>query len=219
MKKKFILPAALALTLHAYLLFGLSDRPVQNSVALEPPKAKDKPNVVEVDTAEAADDPEDPAPGPRSGGPEKSMPRITDCIFVPAPPGAPTVAPLPPVPYGPSGDVIDPNWQLPGPRGGGAGKVYTPVDLDRVPRARSQPSPFYPADLRNNGVEGTVVVEFQVDLDGNVCSAEVIRATHAGFIDAAVRAVERWKFEPGRRAGKKVRFRMSVPLVFHIDNN
>ena len=31
-----------------------------------------------------------------------------------------------------------------------------------------------------------------------------------------LQAVGRWKFEPGRRTGQKVRFLLSVPVVFSI---
>jgi outer membrane biosynthesis protein TonB len=39
----------------------------------------------------------------------------------------------------------------------------------------------------------------------------------SGFADAALRAVARWKFEPGLKNGRHVRFRMSVPIMFRID--
>jgi TonB family protein len=61
------------------------------------------------------------------------------------------------------------------------------------------------------------VVEFLVDLEGRVYETSVLQATDSGFIDEALRAVGRWRFEPGRCAGRKVRFRMSVPVVFRID--
>jgi outer membrane biosynthesis protein TonB len=44
-----------------------------------------------------------------------------------------------------------------------------------------------------------------------------LRASHPGFIESVLQAVARWKFEPGRIAGRIVRFRMSVPLVFAIE--
>ena len=34
----------------------------------------------------------------------------------------------------------------------------------------------------------------------------------------AVRAVSKWKFKPGRRGGKAVNTRMSVPIVFNLDS-
>ena len=106
-------------------------------------------------------------------------------------------------------------WTPDGP--GGQGRV-SKADLDREPRTRVQPAPVYPTDLRNRGLSGTIVVEFLVDEAGNVYDPAVIRGGERGFEEAAVRAVARWKFEPGLKNGRRVRFRMSVPIVFSLDH-
>ncbi len=54
--------------------------------------------------------------------------------------------------------------------------VYTLNQLDRQPRAVSQARPEYPAALRSSGVTGEAVVEFIVDVGGNVRSARAVRA-------------------------------------------
>jgi protein TonB len=46
-----------------------------------------------------------------------------------------------------------------------------------------------------------------------------VRSSDRIFEEAALRAVARWKFEPGRRDGRIVRFKMSVPIVFRLDEN
>jgi protein TonB len=152
-----------------------------------------------------------------SGGQAHATSRSWDITPVNFLPDAITIPRLPPVTGDHSTNVIPPDWQLPIGPGNPGIEVIDQSKLDRVPRARSQLAPIYPTDLRCAGVEGTVVVEFKVDLDGSVYSTTVLSATHSGFIDAALRAVGRWKFEPGCTAGKRVRFRMSVPLVFRID--
>lgn len=91
--------------------------------------------------------------------------------------------------------------------------------LDRTPHAKVQPSPQYPVAMRASGTEGRVVIEFTVDTAGNVVSATVHSATNREFEEAAVRAVMRWRFEPGRRNGRAVPFRMAVPLEFRLNNN
>lgn len=88
-------------------------------------------------------------------------------------------------------------------------------DLDHAPRAVAQPSPLYPEPMRRDGVNGSVTVAFVVDIEGRVVSARVARSTHRGFEDAAVRAVRRWRFEPGTQNGRKVSFRMAVPIEFN----
>jgi TonB family protein len=61
-----------------------------------------------------------------------------------------------------------------------------------------------------------VMVEFLVDEMGKVYSPIVLSATTPGFEEAALQAVARRKFEPGSKHGRRVRFHMSVPLVFRI---
>lgn len=87
--------------------------------------------------------------------------------------------------------------------------------LDRVPRAMVQPAPNYPDALRRDGTDGAVTVEFVVDTAGRVVSAEAVKWTRREFVEPAVRAVLRWRFEPGTLDGRKVRFRMAVPIEFN----
>lgn len=88
--------------------------------------------------------------------------------------------------------------------------------LDSPPRTRSQVSPFYPAELKSLGVTGEVVVEFVVDEAGRVLDPQVVHSTNAGFEEATLRAVARWRFEPGKKDGRPVRFRMAVPVEFDL---
>lgn len=71
--------------------------------------------------------------------------------------------------------------------------------------------------MRSRRIEGTVVIEFLVDESGSVCRTAVLRATNPGFEEAALRAVARWIFKSGYKDGRRVRFRMSVPVIFRID--
>jgi len=90
------------------------------------------------------------------------------------------------------------------------------TNLDRVPRARLQVAPVYPVGLRQAGVEGSATVEFEVDSTGVVVSARARQSTAREFEEAAVRAVLRWRFEPGRKDGRVVPFRMIVPIGFRL---
>ena len=215
MKTRFVLPAAFALTLHAFLLFGLTDKPVQAGVAQKDPASDDRPKIVSVDPPEDAPKIKDPDEDP-PGEPEKLMPRLQEFIPVTAPFDGIPIPPLRRVTDTGHGNVIAVHWQGQPEPGAPQIIVFKKSELDSAPRARAQPPPIYPPDLRRDGIEGTVVVDFKVDLDGNVYSATVLSATHRGFIDATLQAVGRWKFEPGRRTGQKVRFLLSVPVVFSI---
>ncbi|MBI5380938.1 MAG: energy transducer TonB [Opitutae bacterium] len=90
--------------------------------------------------------------------------------------------------------------------------------LDKPPRARLQASPQYPMAERSTGITGSVEVEFVVDETGVVQMPRVVRASHPAFAEPTLRAVEKWRFEPGRRDGQVVRFRMKVPVMFNIND-
>lgn len=96
-------------------------------------------------------------------------------------------------------------------------KIFRSGDLDNTPRARVTASPTYPFEARHNGLVGEVVVEFTVDEMGNVHAPTVARSSNRVFDEAALRAVARWKFEPGKRDGRAVRFRMALPIVFTLN--
>jgi protein TonB len=212
---KFILPATFALTMHAFALFGLSGKsPVVPSATEEPkpptkpwlPIDNDEPIRVAKDDEERTEIKNNKDIAPR----EIDVPRWDHkkIDFV--------LTPLPPVESRGHPKAIPVDWVTPRAVTNPSSGVVDLKYLDRVPRARLQTPPVYPADLRHNRVEGTVVVEFLVDEAGNVYHAAALSVTTPGFEEAALRAVAKWEFEPGYRGGRQVRFRMSVPLVFRI---
>ena len=99
---------------------------------------------------------------------------------------------------------------------GVSSRIYSPDKLDRIPRATVQIAPDYPPTMRAEGVAGSVVVEFDVNAEGRVVRAEAVHTTRREFAPAAVRAVLKWQFEPGKRNGRPVPFRMTVPIDFTV---
>jgi len=63
------------------------------------------------------------------------------------------------------------------------------------------------------------MVGFICDAEGNVRDPYAVSSDHREFDTPAVQAVAKWKFKPGRRGGKNVNTRMSVPIVFTINNS
>jgi TonB family protein len=78
--------------------------------------------------------------------------------------------------------------------------------------------PIYPFELRKKGIPGYAVIEFIVDVDGNVRDPWVVEATVKEFGYAAIGCVSQWKFEPGRKAGRKVNTRMKIPIYFDFND-
>ena len=95
--------------------------------------------------------------------------------------------------------------------------VYELSDLDHAPKILLQRRPAYPYRARARGVEGHVDVEFVVGTDGRVGSVTAVGAEPPGVFDAAAqRAVARWRFEPGVRAGAPVPVRMQIRIRFSL---
>ena len=77
----------------------------------------------------------------------------------------------------------------------------------------------YPEIARKAHVEGRVIVQFTVDENGDVRDAQVLRGAGAGLDEEAIRAIsEHAEFTPGRQDGKPVAVRLSIPIVFKLNN-
>ncbi len=71
------------------------------------------------------------------------------------------------------------------------------VSSNRPTQLVSGSAAAYPADARAQGIEGLVVVRYDVSVDGRVINARVVRADPADvFDDAALSSVRSWRFNP-----------------------
>ena len=82
----------------------------------------------------------------------------------------------------------------------------------------------YPAVARDNGIEGTVVVSFVVDRQGNIQDAQVVRDIGGGCGAEALRVVnmmnslpQRWA--PGKQRGRAVKVLFNLPVKFKLEVN
>jgi periplasmic protein TonB len=97
--------------------------------------------------------------------------------------------------------------------GGDSEALFSLADLDQRPRVIYQPGPLLDSRMRSKA-PGTVYVIFVVDQRGRVEDPIVQSSTDPVFERPALTAVKQWKFEPGKRNGQPVRFRMRVPITF-----
>jgi protein TonB len=74
----------------------------------------------------------------------------------------------------------------------------------------------YPEIAKRAGVEGKVYVLAFVDESGLVTDAKIIKGIGAGCDEAALEAVKKTKFKPGKQRGKAVRVQVSIPVVFKL---
>ena len=72
----------------------------------------------------------------------------------------------------------------------------------------------YPSVLRDSRVSGRVVIELIVDENGRPRpgSARVVDASHPAFGEAALRAVDRFRFTPAKMMGTPVPVRVTIPI-------
>ena len=60
---------------------------------------------------------------------------------------------------------------------------------------------------------------FIVTSDGEVKNPIVTKSSHPEFEAPALESVQQWKFDPGWKAGRAVNTRMSVPIVFTLNED
>jgi protein TonB len=78
--------------------------------------------------------------------------------------------------------------------------------------------PVYPTQLRQDKVNGIVMVNFLVDDHGVVQDPKVLKASNADFAQPALDAVKLWKFKPAERDGNIVAVRVTIPIRFSLDS-
>lgn len=77
----------------------------------------------------------------------------------------------------------------------------------------------YPAEARDNNVEGRVVVRFVVSAEGDVKDTKVIRSLSPACDKEAVRVVNIMpKWVPGKQSGKVVSVYYTLPITFRLDS-
>ena len=80
------------------------------------------------------------------------------------------------------------------------------------------PAPAYPAPARRGGVQGKVMLEVDVNLEGSARSVSVASSSGSSLLDnAALDAVKRWRFVPAHRGSEVVEAHVLVPVEFKLN--
>ena len=74
----------------------------------------------------------------------------------------------------------------------------------------------YPEEAMQAGIEGRLVLSFIVGVDGHTTEVEVVERLHPACDSAAVWALRRTRFVPGRQNGDTVPVRMRLPVRFEL---
>jgi TonB family protein len=76
----------------------------------------------------------------------------------------------------------------------------------------------YPADARENGIEGRVVLQFIIGTDGSVTDCVIVKKIYPSLDEEALRVVKsmtQWK--PGFQHSIPVSVRYTLPIVFRLN--
>ena len=80
------------------------------------------------------------------------------------------------------------------------------------------PPPAYPRDALRDGVQGTVMLQVLVDVDGRPLRVDVQHSSGDRRLDLAARrqVLERWSFRPAMQDGHAVQAIGLVPIAFNL---
>ena len=85
------------------------------------------------------------------------------------------------------------------------------------PRYQLNDPPAYPGLARRRGQEGSVILQVKVNKEGRVDDLKIDVSSNFTLLDrAAVSAVRKWSFEPGRRGKERVPMWVRVPVTFKL---
>jgi protein TonB len=77
--------------------------------------------------------------------------------------------------------------------------------------------PRYPANARRKGIEGVVVVSFEVLESGATANARIVSGPKE-LHEPVLETVAQWRFTPARRGSVKVRFKITRPIRFRLED-
>lgn len=76
----------------------------------------------------------------------------------------------------------------------------------------------YPSLAVRAGIQGKVFIMAYVNEQGTVVKAEVQKGIGGGCNEAAVEAVMKAKFVPGKQRGRPVKVRVTIPIIFRLSS-
>jgi protein TonB len=191
-----------------------------------------EPPPVEAPTAEAP--PEElaapaPAPRPRAKPPELAPPQEAPSEQPAEPAAAEALlaeaGPTGPVAAGVAGGVIGGTGTAVMPASGTALVATAPAPAP-APRPEplvppveqaGNPHPRYSLLAKRNGIEGLVVVTFEVLEDGRVASPRIISGPEELY-ESVLKAVTAWRFQPARRGQAAVRHKVTKQIRFRLQD-
>jgi periplasmic protein TonB len=146
-----------------------------------------------------------PPPKPMAVPSPEPAPQAPVGVTTPQPPAPPIPAPVaeaPPAPPAPPAPAAPPRIELPS-----SSAEYL-----------QNPPPAYPAMSRRLGEQGQVMVRVLIGADGSAQQAQITRSSGYERLDqAALNAVLKWRYVPGKRGGVSEAMWFNVPINFVLE--
>jgi TonB family protein len=102
-------------------------------------------------------------------------------------------------------------------RGGGiGGNVFRIGGGVSSPECVSCPEPEFSEEARKAKYQGTVVLRAVVGSDGVPREIQVVRGLGMGLDQKAIEAVQKWRFEPGKKDGNPVAVYAQIEVTFRL---
>ena len=94
------------------------------------------------------------------------------------------------------------------------------VKVEAKPDYIQNPPPPYPELAKQMRQEGIVMLSVNVNKEGEPVDVEIIQSSGFRLLDqAALKAVQHWKFQPGRIGGLPIDSKVTVPVRFQLQIN
>ncbi len=177
-----------------------------------PPPQPEEPEIVDAVPGETApSEAADLAPPMQTDTPSA----VIDSPFVqriqaPPPPGLNRATGAIVIPTGPPPTAV---------RASNLTNIFNLADLDENPRSVVRTPPVTPFEMRRAGIKGDVIMEFIIDQAGNVRDPVILQSNHPAFEQAAIDAVLKWKFKPGRKGGAAQNTRVRQRIEFKLNTD
>jgi len=90
---------------------------------------------------------------------------------------------------------------------------------EAMPLYRVNTPPPYPRRAREQGKEGTVLLDVRVDRQGHVQEVRLATSSGSSLLDrTALASVEQWLFEPARKGNEPVEKWVRIPIRFDLQS-
>ncbi len=96
-------------------------------------------------------------------------------------------------------------------------KIVTPPKSSATYKIGSEknPHPTYPLIARKKGWEGRVILQTNVDKEGNVKYIRILESSgFKVFDDVSIQTLKKWKFKPAKMGNKYIEDIVNIPVRF-----